>query len=45
VRVLLPDHFSFVKGIVDSEGLSLNIPGNAAADRQLKVIANSLKER
>ncbi|MDD6262986.1 MAG: molecular chaperone HtpG [Clostridiales bacterium] len=43
---LLPDHFRFVKGIVDSDDLSLNISRELLQhDRQLKVIASSLEKR
>lgn len=42
---LLPDHFSFVKGLVDSEDLSLNISRELLQhDRQLKLIAKSLEK-
>ena len=42
---LLPDHFSFVKGIVDSEDLSLNISREMLQhDRQLKIIARNLEK-
>ncbi len=42
---LLPDYFSFVKGIVDSEDLSLNISREMLQhDRQLKLIAKSLEK-
>ena len=42
---LLPDHFSFVKGLVDSEDLSLNISREMLQhDRQLKIIAKSLEK-
>lgn len=42
---LLPDHFSFVKGLVDSQDLSLNISRELLQhDRQLKLIAKSLEK-
>ena len=42
---LLPDYFSFVRGLVDSEDLSLNIsPEMLQHDRQLKLIAKSLEK-
>ena len=42
---LLPDYFSFVKGLVDSEDLSLNISREMLQhDRQLKIIAKSLEK-
>ena len=41
---LLPDHFSFVKGLVDSEDLSLNISRETLQhDRQLKLMAKSIE--
>ena len=43
---LLPDHFSFVRGLVDSQDLSLNISREMLQhDRQLKVIASRLEKK
>lgn len=42
---LLPDYYSFVKGLVDSEDLSLNISRELLQhDRQLKLIAKSIEK-
>ena len=43
---LLPDHFRFVRGVVDSPDLSLNISRELLQhDRQLKVIASNLEKK
>ena len=43
---LLPDYFSFVKGVVDSEDLSLNISRETLQkDSQLRLMRNSLEKK
>ena len=43
---LLPDHFSFVQGIVNTPDVSLNISREMLQhDRQLKVIANNIEKK
>ena len=43
---LLPDHFRFIRGVVDSPDLSLNISRELLQhDRQLKVIASNLEKK
>ena len=43
---LLPDYFSFVRGLVDSQDLSLNISREMLQhDRQLKIIAGRLEKK
>lgn len=43
---LLPDYFSFVRGLVDSPDLSLNISRELLQhDRQLKVIATNIEKK
>lgn len=43
---LLPDHFGFVQGLVDSEDLSLNISREMLQnDRQLRLISKKIREK
>ena len=43
---LLPDYFGFVKGLVDSQDLSLNISREMLQhDRQLKIIAKAIEKK
>ena len=43
---LLPDHFRFVRGVVDSPDLSLNISRELLQhDRQLKVMASNIEKK
>ena len=45
-KELLPDHFSFVRGLVDSADLSLNISREMLQhDRQLKIIAKAVEKK
>ena len=45
-KELLPDYFSFVKGLVDSSDLSLNISRETLQqDHQLKIIAKALEKK
>ena len=45
-KELLPDYFNFVKGLVDSQDLSLNISRETLQhDRQLKNIAKNLEKK
>ncbi len=45
-KELLPDYFSFVKGLVDSEDLSLNISREMLQhDHQLRLIARTLEKK
>ena len=45
-KELLPDYFSFVRGVVDSADLTLNISRETLQhDRQLKVIAKAIEKK
>lgn len=45
-KELLPDYFGFVKGLVDSQDLSLNISREMLQhDRQLKIIAKNIENK
>ena len=45
-KELIPDYFSFVKGLVDSSDLSLNISRETLQqDRQVKIIAKALEKK
>ncbi len=45
-EALIPEYFQFVKGLVDSQDLSLNISREILQhDRQLKIIANKVEKK
>lgn len=45
-KELIPEHFRFVRGLVDSQDLSLNISREMLQhDRQLKVMANKIEKK
>lgn len=45
-KELLPDYFNFVRGLVDSQDLSLNISRETLQqDRQLRIIAKNLEKK
>lgn len=45
-ETLLPDYFSFVKGVIDSEDVNLNISREVLQhDRQLRIIAGNVEKK